>query len=309
MLRLSAILPLAALLLVRPAFGEQNNTLTPRNLGGATMTEFAGKWSNEDQNTGIITHILVDQKFDKVFVRAWSRCLPTDCDWGTARTESSEAYYGIMEVEWHSRSSVRSAILTLGGRDRLRVKTKVHFTDNSGRSDYSFVENLVRVPEEASRKRGYLPASALKTTSSIFGSTRAADLSSPSSSLCPSIRRRLLASCKFGSGSTAIASKPELDSSSPLLMLTHRKRRLRPGEGSGALKLSEDTGGKGSQDRSQTDFHRLDAGEHSASQGARREHSTRTTIFASLHCAQSTAIAAKATRVQARDSNHCSRQS
>ncbi|GLR91872.1 hypothetical protein GCM10007857_85900 [Bradyrhizobium iriomotense] len=99
MLRLSAIL---ALLLLRPAFGEQSNTPTPRNLGGATMSEFAGKWSNEDQSTGIITHIFVDQQFDKALVRAWSRCRPTDCDWGTARTPSSDASSGILEVKWHS---------------------------------------------------------------------------------------------------------------------------------------------------------------------------------------------------------------
>ncbi|GLR92361.1 hypothetical protein GCM10007857_90890 [Bradyrhizobium iriomotense] len=73
----------------------------------------------------------------------------------------------------------------------MRVKTKVHFTDDSGRSDYTFVEYLVRVPEEASHKRGYLTAEALKTTGSILESTGAADLSPPSSSLCPSYAKAL----------------------------------------------------------------------------------------------------------------------
>lgn len=198
MLRLFAVMPLA-LLLLRPAFGEQTNTLTARKVGGATMAEFAGTWSNENRSIGIITHIFVDQQFDKALVHAWSKCRPTDCDWGIARTQSSDAYSGSLEVKWHSKSSVRSATLTIGGRDRLKVEMKVHFTDDSGRSDYTFVDYLVRAPEEAARKRGYSLAGALSTTGSTFESRRAADLSSPSNSLYPSVRRRLIASYNIGS--------------------------------------------------------------------------------------------------------------
>lgn len=184
MLRLSAVM-LLALLLLRPAFGEQSNTLMPRNLGGRTMTEFAGNWSSEDRSAGIITRILIDQQFDKALVHGWSRCRPTDCDLGIAWTLSSEAYYGILEVEWHSRPSVIRADLALLRGDRLQVRTKVHFTDGSGRSDYTFVDYLIRAPEEAYRKSDYSPATVLNTAGSLLRSKRAADLSSLSIRLCP----------------------------------------------------------------------------------------------------------------------------
>ncbi len=186
MLRLSAVM-LLALLLLQPAFGEQTNTLMPRNLGGTPMTKFAGNWSNEDRSTGIITRIFVDQQFDKALVHAWSRCRPTDCDLGIARTPSFEAYYGSLEVKWHSRSSVIRANLALVRGDRLQVRTKVHFTDDSGRSDYTFVDYFIRVPEEAYRKSAYSPATILNTAGSLFGSKRAADVSLLPNNLCPSV--------------------------------------------------------------------------------------------------------------------------
>lgn len=193
MLRLSAVVSLA-LLLLRPAFGEQTNTLTAGNVGGATMTEFAGTWSNENPSIGIMTHISVNQQFDKALVHAWGRCCPTDCDWGIARTQSSEAYYGSLEVEWPSKFSVRSATLTVEGRGRLQVKTKVHFTDDSGRSDYTVVDYLIRAPEEVLPQARVLASQRLNTTGSTLESRSAADLSSPSSSLCQSTQRRLNAS-------------------------------------------------------------------------------------------------------------------
>ncbi|WP_439373477.1 hypothetical protein [Bradyrhizobium sp. DASA03120] len=187
MLRSSAVV-LLALLLLRPAIGEQTNTLKARNVGGATMAEFAGTWSNENRSDGIITHIFVDQQFDKALVHAWGRCRPTDCYWGIARTQSSEAYSGSLEVEWHSKSSVRSATLTIEGRDRLQVETKVHFTDGSGRSDYAVVDHLIQAPEEASREHGYSLASPLNTAGSTLESGSAEDLPSPSGSFCRSVK-------------------------------------------------------------------------------------------------------------------------
>ncbi|WP_145927433.1 hypothetical protein [Bradyrhizobium neotropicale] len=155
MFRLRA-LTLLVLVLLQPAFGEgaKPETPGPCDLGSSTMADFAGTWSNENQSTGMITRISIDQQFDKALVHAWVKCRPNNCDWGIARTQASEASNGQLQVEWQYGLSVRKATLTLVERGRLIVRTTVHFSPSAGRSDYDTVDHLVRTLEEASEIHG-----------------------------------------------------------------------------------------------------------------------------------------------------------
>jgi hypothetical protein len=42
-----------------------------------------GKWVNADGNTNSITRLEVTEEADGWVIRAWGKCGPPDCDWGT----------------------------------------------------------------------------------------------------------------------------------------------------------------------------------------------------------------------------------
>jgi hypothetical protein len=111
--------------------------------GTRTIADFTGEWINKNPAAGI-TRISIDQRLDEAIVHAWGACHPTDCDWGTAQTKASGANYGSLRVKWDHGFSTTNAILTFGEENRLEIRIKDHFTDNSGRPDYESVDYLVR---------------------------------------------------------------------------------------------------------------------------------------------------------------------
>ena len=49
----------------------------------ASLSQFAGDWTNVDSNTGGITTLSIGISGGSANVHAWGKCHPTDCDWGT----------------------------------------------------------------------------------------------------------------------------------------------------------------------------------------------------------------------------------
>ena len=112
----------------------------------ATIGQLAGKWKNVDSSTNGITTLEIQVHGNKVTIHAWGKCRPTDCDWGTV---DATAYAPDVSSPLPSKA-VRSAVFktnfdetrliidTVDG-NKLRVESMTHFTDNSGRSNYSAV--------------------------------------------------------------------------------------------------------------------------------------------------------------------------
>jgi hypothetical protein len=119
------------------SFGVSLPWCGPRT-GARTIADFVGEWTNKVPKTGI-TRVSIGQRLDKAIVRAWGACEPTDCDWGNAQTAASSANSGTLQVEWNPGFDITHASLTIGEGNRLEVRTKTHFTDNSGRPDYESV--------------------------------------------------------------------------------------------------------------------------------------------------------------------------
>ncbi len=53
----------------------------------ASLKEFTGTWKNIDPNTGGITTLKISANRDTINVRAWGKCHPEDCDWGTVQAK------------------------------------------------------------------------------------------------------------------------------------------------------------------------------------------------------------------------------
>jgi len=49
----------------------------------ASLSQFAGNWTNSDPNTGGLTKLAITVSGASASVHAWGSCHPTDCDWGT----------------------------------------------------------------------------------------------------------------------------------------------------------------------------------------------------------------------------------
>jgi len=106
------------------------------------VTSFSGRWRNIDSHTRGITTVEIDVSGNQASVHAWGACHPTDCDWG--RVQASLYAPGVSSREVRSLGAVYTTsfsqttlTLRLVAADSLEVESATHFTDQSGRSDYS----------------------------------------------------------------------------------------------------------------------------------------------------------------------------
>lgn len=103
-------------------------------------TSFAGAWINVDAKTRGVTRLAIAGEAPSI--HAWGACHPTDCDWGAVaatsfhRTVAGGEAAALQAVFKTSFDEV-TMIVTPAGADRLGVEVLTHFTDRSGRADYS----------------------------------------------------------------------------------------------------------------------------------------------------------------------------
>ena len=106
------------------------------------LNEFSGSWKNVDPQARGLTTIQIRVAGNKAWVHAWGSCSPRDCDWGEV-----EATAFAPDVSSHAVRSVAAVYTTgfsqthltlhAGTSETLEVESATHFTDKSGRSDYS----------------------------------------------------------------------------------------------------------------------------------------------------------------------------
>jgi hypothetical protein len=104
---------------------------------------FAGIWKNTDPNTRGLVEIDIGQTPTGLTVRPWGSCTPTPCDWGT-QFVSVPSDATNFDIQWDESFAVRSQHYELGSDGRLAVRTMTHFTDASGRADYTSDETFAK---------------------------------------------------------------------------------------------------------------------------------------------------------------------
>jgi hypothetical protein len=103
----------------------------------------SGIYVNVDPLTGGLTKLVLGQNADGSYsVHPFGRCHPTDCDWGSANTTFTATPAAVATFAFGFKTSTVS--LTNSG-SYLRAVVTNHFTDGSGRSDYTGVYYL-RLP-------------------------------------------------------------------------------------------------------------------------------------------------------------------
>lgn len=105
---------------------------------------FPGYWTNEDPDTGSITHVEIRTAGDMLVVHTWGRCHPQDCDWGEQSTPSSDADDGVLSITWNPGFKIDRQELSVLDDGRLKVAGYVHYTDSSGRMDRGYTDYFRR---------------------------------------------------------------------------------------------------------------------------------------------------------------------
>ena len=121
----------------------------------------AGDWRNTNSGTRSITRVIVGFNCGDVrlcdtngsctggesyfTVRPFGKCHPTDCDWGTKRTQPmSDGWQRATYPRSWATTYVWVKSYTYYGRLYLRVYTRTDFTAADGRTDYSSDEWMLK---------------------------------------------------------------------------------------------------------------------------------------------------------------------
>ena len=119
----------------------------------ASLNQFSGRWVNVDTNTRGITTIDIDVSGDHATLQAWGKCHPTDCDWGRVaarvyasgvsadKAESAKA----LIAKFSNGPGEEMLVVERKAGNRLEVRSFRHFTDGSGRTDYTETYTFRRV--------------------------------------------------------------------------------------------------------------------------------------------------------------------
>lgn len=128
------------------------------SIGLAALNQFVGDWKNTDPNTRGITTLVIDGNANNLTMRAWGKCLPQDCDWGTV---DAYAYAPNVSAPIAPTAQAVSAVFTTGfsqtllivtpaGNNLIRAEVYTRFTDNRNRSNitevYTFKRQLRLMP-------------------------------------------------------------------------------------------------------------------------------------------------------------------
>lgn len=99
------------------------------------LERFTGNWKNSDPNTRGITRISIFPRNGGLYIHAWGKCHPRDCDWGEVRVRRSG---NSLTAEWHQGFADREMIIRgfnprrSGKYTRLEVHIVTFYHDNRG---------------------------------------------------------------------------------------------------------------------------------------------------------------------------------
>jgi murein DD-endopeptidase MepM/ murein hydrolase activator NlpD len=127
------VTPPAAAVITSPYIGDWVNVLEPAprscTVGGLCVG---------------ITHINILGDPGGLSVHPWGNCSPTDCDWGIQVVSLTSIGANGFQVTWNPGFAIESQHYVLNPDGSLTVSTSTHFTDGSGRRDYTMTEQFKR---------------------------------------------------------------------------------------------------------------------------------------------------------------------
>ena len=122
-------------------YSDEFVTVT-RVVDPAAVEHFIGTWLNEDPTSMPKAAIRVDA--GTLYVHMWGACVPSYCDWGETTTPVSDAYDNDLSVVWNQSFAITTQSISYLSSGKLAVRSQTHFTDNSGRADYTVVYFFTR---------------------------------------------------------------------------------------------------------------------------------------------------------------------
>jgi hypothetical protein len=114
----------------------------------AAVADFAGAWKNTDLATRGISQVSIRTEGQEVFVHAFGKCHPRDCDWGEAEaqlfspTVSMPIETGANAAIVQFKSGATETLLVLqlytmqNGIQAIAIRSFTVFNDGSSRSNY-----------------------------------------------------------------------------------------------------------------------------------------------------------------------------
>ena len=96
-----------------------------------------GTWYGRADTHGI-TKLKIYKVGSQVKVDAWGKCHPNDCNWGVRNAHVINP--NKIEVFWDQGFVRRRMIIKKVGLNRIKVRTRSHYVDGSGRADKITVE-------------------------------------------------------------------------------------------------------------------------------------------------------------------------
>ena len=123
--------------------------LAASSVAFAQIGQFEGNWENVDSNTSGVTKLNIKTLnlfgTNIVTLRAFGKCHPTDCDWGTvvatayAPNVSSnlETTARALTASYNPGFATKLVVVRPLSGDRLQADIYTRFTDGSGRTNYN----------------------------------------------------------------------------------------------------------------------------------------------------------------------------
>ncbi|WP_209406338.1 hypothetical protein [Pseudozobellia sp. WGM2] len=115
---------------------EKIGAFQPINISGET--DFEGIWVNEGSDP-MVTKCEISFKTDHFIVQMWGSCDPQDCDWGENVTNDMNRGATKFDLLWDSGFAERNVTYEIID-GKLKLMIKVHYKDNSGRTDFAIYE-------------------------------------------------------------------------------------------------------------------------------------------------------------------------
>ena len=106
--------------------------------------KFIGKWRNENPNTKNLTKIVIYKKDGDIYIHAWGKCHPKDCDWNSVK---ATLIGRDLKMVWHQRSvtremNIKAVGYARGKYNRIQIKSINHFKKGIGTTEWT--EYLIR---------------------------------------------------------------------------------------------------------------------------------------------------------------------
>ena len=111
--------------------------------------EFISEWVNADLKTADTTRVSIQMKGGETYIDMFGNCQPTECDFreyspAPVVDYNYDSKSGILNLMWIFDFAALTQELTITSDGLLKVATKNHYLDNSGRSDFNKLEYFTR---------------------------------------------------------------------------------------------------------------------------------------------------------------------